>query len=545
MSPLVGPEPLLRRLVAGLAMPVAVFLLLAIALRAANLMAPGLPAAAETAGWLLATVGCAAWLWQRLRRLARAEARQRARLIETMAATRFDREGAAPPGDHDPRVPADWRELGDALAEAFGRAHQAISDERRSADAMESTNRTLAAEIESREHYLEKQTRRLQEAMSSAWQATEAKTRVLTNTSHEIRTPLNGIIGTTELLLRSQPLSDSQRGLLRTQLDAAEALLTLVDDILQFGQASSGMSLQPAPFDVAAEARLVSSALQSLADSRQIGLRVDVPRDFHGCRVGDRARIRQIMMGLVGNALKFTVQGEVVLELRDTEDLALVICVRDTGIGIPADQFSRIFEPFYQVESEVSRRFSGTGLGLAIINEVVRAMDGRITVESQLGAGSAFCVQIPLELADASLLAAPVEEAPAGHVIGDLRVLVVDDIAMNRELLELQVASLGATVATAESGMQALQLLERQEFDLLLLDCQMPELDGYETARRIRRRWPGRRLRIVAVTAHAQPGERERCLRCGMDDYISKPVAMSALERLLGATPIVDEATAP
>lgn len=432
-----------------------------------------------------------------------------------------------------------WVELYGAIEASVQRAETMLTTERRAADSLESSNRALAAEAEARESYLEKQTKRLQEAMSATWQAAEAKTRMLTNTSHEIRTPLNGIIGTTELLLRSQPLSDSQRGLLKTQLGAAQALLTLVDDILQLGHASRGLTLQPVPFDVAAEAAMVCGALQPLAGSRQIGLRVEIPRDLHAARIGDRARIRQIMMGLVGNALKFTEHGEVVLELGDSEDLALLIRVRDSGIGIPADQFSRIFEAFYQVESQLSRRFAGTGLGLAIISEVVKAMDGRITVESTLGVGSTFCVQLPLEFADPSTLAVAVESIYELPVQSDLRVLVVDDIEMNRELLDLQVSSLGASTTTADSGLRAIELLSEHAFDLVLLDCQMPELDGYQTARRIRARWPQRSLRIVAVTAHAQPGERERCLRSGMDDYIAKPVAMATLERLLATTPVV------
>lgn len=279
---------------------------------------------------------------------------------------------------------------------------------------------------------------------------------------------------------------------------------------------------------------MVCGALQPLADSRQITLRVEVPRELHACRVGDRARIRQIMMGLVGNALKFTERGEVVLALDDSEDYELLIRVRDTGIGIPADQFSRIFDPFYQIESSTSRRFPGTGLGLAIIDEIVKAMDGRITVESTLGAGSTFCVCLPLELADASELAATETGTTTLSVPAGLRVLVVDDIEMNRELLEMQVASMGAASASAESGQRALDLLAEADFDLVLLDCQMPEMDGYEAAREIRGRWPDRPLRIVAVTAHAEPGERERCLRAGMDDYVSKPLSMDTLARVLG-----------
>ncbi len=487
---------------------------------------------------ILTALGVWLWLVALTRREALRVSEPLVRLARALAAIEIGTSSGA----RLPPVPSstarDWVELYGVIELSFQRVETLLMSERRAADTLEASNRTLAAEAEARENYLEKQTKRLQEAMSATWQAAEAKTRMLTNTSHEIRTPLNGIIGTTELLLRSQPLSDSQRGLLRTQLGAAEALLALVDDILQLGQASSGLTLQPVPFDVAAEAAMVCGALQPLAGSRQIGLRVEIPRELHAARIGDRARIRQIMMGLVGNALKFTEHGEVVLELDDSEDLALLIRVRDSGIGIPADQFSRIFDAFYQVESQHSRRFAGTGLGLAIVNEVVKAMDGRITVESTLGVGSTFCVQLPLEFADPSTLAVPVESNYDRQMQSNLRVLVVDDIEMNRELLDLQVSSLGATTTTAESGMRAIELLAENTFDLVLLDCQMPELDGYQTARRIRARWPQSPLRIVAVTAHAQPGERERCLRSGMDDYIAKPVAMATLERLLATTPV-------
>jgi signal transduction histidine kinase/ActR/RegA family two-component response regulator len=544
----------LGRSLLGAVLPPLLSMALALGLLATLLASlPGLADSAEGSGsWLraqpltgllalmlLAIVASLLWMVWRVARIAERASEPVRRLVCATTAMELSGQG----GKRLPPIPTgaarEWVELYAALDRCIQRMDAMLAEERRATDALESSNRALTQEVEAREGYLDKQTRRLQDAMSTAWQAAEAKTRVLTNTSHEIRTPLNGIIGTTELLLRSQPLTESQRSLLKTQLGAAEALLSLVDDILQLGQASSGLALQPSAFDVAAEASMVCSALQSLASSRQIGLRAEVPRDLHAARIGDRARIRQIMMGLVGNALKFTERGEVVLELGDSEDFELLIRVRDSGIGIAPDQFSRIFEPFYQIDSQVSRRYSGTGLGLAIVNEIVKAMEGRITVESTPGVGSTFCVQLPLELADPSSLAAPAEEPVASVVPGNLRVLVVDDIEMNRELLDLQVSSLGAHSVTAESGPEAIELLAAQDFDLVLLDCQMPELDGYQTARRIRARWPQRQLKIVAVTAHAQPGERERCLRSGMDDYVSKPVAMSTLERLLGATPVL------
>lgn len=435
-------------------------------------------------------------------------------------------------------LPADaWREAQD-LADALTGLVQRLDDAHRETQSAEArrvdATTQLAASLEQQDSYIDKQTRRLQEALNVARQASEAKTRLITNTSHEIRTPLNGIIGTAEMLLHSQPLSEAQRSMLRVQLNAAHGLLTLVNDILDLSRSGAALRTERAAFDVVAEAHTVCEALRATASKKGLQLRVTAPAAYHPYRWGDRARFRQLLMSLVGNALKFTQQGEVSIEFDESDTSELMVHVRDTGIGIAAADFDRIFEHFYQVDASFTREYGGTGLGLAIVREITDAMAGHVSVASALGQGSTFTLHLPLDLAQACDLAAPTENKATAKAAGALRVLIVDDIDMNRDLLEMQVQALGSETAKVDGGLAAVEYADRHALDLVLLDCQMPQIDGYETARRLRALKLPRPLRIVAVTAHAQPGERERCLAAGMDDYLVKPVTMEGLGRILG-----------
>jgi signal transduction histidine kinase/ActR/RegA family two-component response regulator len=441
-----------------------------------------------------------------------------------------DAPGEAPATAH-------WHEL-QVLADALDVLTQRLLEARRETESAEArrveATAQLAASLEQQDTYIDKQTRRLQEALNVARQASEAKTRLITNTSHEIRTPLNGIIGTAEMLLHSQPLSEAQRSMLRVQLNAAHGLLTLVNDILDLSRSGAALRTERAAFDVVAEAHTVCEALRATASKKGLQLRVTAPAAYHPYRWGDRARFRQLLMSLVGNALKFTQQGEVSIEFGESETSELMVHVRDTGIGIATADFERIFEHFYQVDASFTREYGGTGLGLAIVREITDALAGHVSVSSELGQGSTFTLHLPLDLAQASDLAAPEENKPAAKAAGALRVLIVDDIDMNRDLLEMQVQALGSETAKVDGGLAAVEHADRHALDLVLLDCQMPQIDGYETARRLRALKLSRPLRIVAVTAHAQPGERERCLAAGMDDYLVKPVTMEGLGRILG-----------
>ena len=431
-----------------------------------------------------------------------------------------------------------WREandIGNALVRASARTRSALEKSQATSHQLAKANAELAVAVDERDGYIERQTKRLQDALSNAWQASEAKSRLLANTSHELRTPLNGIVGSAELLLRSKPLSLSQKTLLNMQLDSAQGLLTLVNDILELGRNDLSQSIVATAFDVVEEARLVCGTLRAVADQRHIGLRLEISPEFHPFRMGDRARFRQVLMGLVGNAIKFTEQGAVEVLLSDTDTLELKLEVKDSGIGIPAGVFDRVFEPFFQVDSATTRKQKGTGLGLAIVKELVSGMGGRVTLQSELGKGSKFEVLLPFEFAQAEDLAQPKPIEESFAPLSDLRVIVVDDVEMNRELLEMQLQSLGCTVSKVDSGEQLLEFLAQHatEVDLILLDCQMPIMDGYTAAQSVRATYAGLPLRIVAVTAHAQPDERERCVSCGMDDYVSKPVSMATLTRVL------------
>ncbi|MFA5682980.1 MAG: ATP-binding protein [Lysobacteraceae bacterium] len=484
-------------------------------------------------GWLaLALIALGALIGRAARRVGIDVATPINQLADACAT----QDGAQPSPPGAPPSPfEETNQLQSAVEQVLLRAGRRLEQEQQNGRALESANQRLSEQLDANDGYLEMQTQRLQDAMAAAWQAAETKNRVLTNTSHEIRTPLNGIIGATELLLRSQPLADAQRDLLQRQLDAAQALLVLVDDILHLGRASSGLVLRPAGFDILAEARRVRDALRSLADERGLALTVQAAADFHAFREGDQARIRQILIGLVGNALKFTAQGGVDVHLQEIDADRLRLRVSDTGIGIPADQLSRVFEPFYQVQGNTDREYGGTGLGLAIVAEIVRAMDGRITVESAPGNGTTFDIELPLPRAQAPQRAVDTDPPPLAALPADaLRALVVDDLALNRELLVMQATALGVPAQAADSGVAALQCLaDDPSINLLLLDCQMPGMDGYAASRAIRERWPQRALTIIAVTAHARADELQRCLHAGMDDYLAKPVTLAALRDIL------------
>jgi signal transduction histidine kinase/ActR/RegA family two-component response regulator len=427
-----------------------------------------------------------------------------------------------------------WKEARDiqnALLRLLARTRKAVDEARLASQSLAHSNAELAVALDERDGYIDRQTQRLQHALGQARQSAEARARLIANTSHEIRTPLNGILGTTELLLRSEPLTPTQGKLLRVQLSAARGLLTLVNDILDLSRIGREMLLDSKPFDVRQEALLVCDALRPLASEKGLFVSLRVEGEFHGYRRGDPARFRQILMGLLGNAIKFTMHGGVTLVLQESETYELCVSVQDTGSGIPAAKFDAIFEPYVQLDATTSRRYGGAGLGLAIVRDVVQAMNGRITVESEVGRGSTFRVTLPLDLAQAEEVRADDEEIVPD--VSALHVLIVDDIEMNRDLLELQLATFGCRSTKAGGGHEALACLESAEFDLVLLDCQMPEMDGYEVARAARARWPARSLHIIAVTAHAQSDERARCLEAGMDDYVSKPLAMATLARVL------------
>jgi signal transduction histidine kinase/CheY-like chemotaxis protein len=387
---------------------------------------------------------------------------------------------------------------------------------------------------------LQRRSVQLEEARVKAEAANQAKSEFLATMSHEVRTPMNAIIGMTELALHTD-LTHEQRRYLETVKTSADSMIQVLNDILDFSKIEAGkLDLHPVPFRLRESLSQNLAALGVRASQKNLELACQVGREVPDWIIGDPNRLGQVVTNLVGNAIKFTDEGEVFVRVKAEESAAedssitLRFTVADTGIGIAPEKQQMIFESFTQADGSTTRKYGGTGLGLSISSRLARMMDGRIWVESDTGRGSTFYFTAKFEK-PAGLVESPIPEQVTHHarssrltekVDRPLHVLLAEDNPVNQELAVELLQMRGHSVRIAGNGIEVLAALERESFDVILMDVQMPDMDGFQAtgAIRSREKQSGTHIPIIAITGYAMKGDRQRCLDAGMDGYISKPL---------------------
>ena len=406
------------------------------------------------------------------------------------------------------------------------------------------------------ERMVRERTAQLEVALKAAQESAMVKSRFLANMSHEIRTPMNGILGLTELLETSE-LNDEQRADLRTLRECGQNLLAILSDILDYSKIEAGkLVLEHEPFDLHHVLNDTLRLMRPLAHNKGLQLNLDIDPAVPVVVLGDQTRLRQVLLNLIGNGIKFTEHGAISVELRPVRASAPIAAspmllhfeVGDTGIGIHPEVLDLLFKPFSQADASTTRVFGGTGLGLAISKSLCHLMGGDIWATSQAGAGSQFAFEIPVELPrpgqhGPESMGMPAAFDAALAEMRPLRILVIDDSSMNQLVACRMLMKLGYTPVTATGGREGVDQATQHEFDLVLIDLQMPDLDGYGVLQAIREHCAGgHRPRLVAMTANALREDREKCTEAGFDDFLAKPFSSRDIKSVLLDTTVTSPA---